>query len=50
MMICECSQCANNQTKDCMLTTIFPWLNISDVNGFNRILDCPYYTERSVTK
>lgn len=48
--ICECSQCANNQTKDCMIATIFPWITISDVNGFKRIVDCPYYIERSVTK
>lgn len=50
MMICECSQCANNQTDLCMLATIFPWLTSSDVNGFKRIVDCPYYIERSGIK
>ena len=48
--ICECSQCANNQTKDCMIATIFPWITLSDYNGFKRIVDCHYYIERSVTK
>ena len=50
MMICECSKCANNQTKDCMIATIFPWITLSDYNGFKRIVDCPYYIERSGIK